>query len=127
MVCDHKTAITISQDRSGAYDSEETIRNAFKLLIPQGMLSFPAGPEWKHHRRIMGPAMSNRYLSSMAHHVEACVDELLDLWRVKAELGGEGAWEAAEDLENATLVSVLGTVPVSRMTDNWMIRSEHHL
>ena len=97
--------MSIEQDKTGAFDSHESGGPFFRLIIPTGMLVLPNGPMWKHHRRIMGPAMTNRFLGKSAGQINQSIVELVSLWESKTNLAMGKAFDANADMENASMVS----------------------
>ena len=75
----------IVQDRSGTFEISQPTSATFKMILPKSMLSLNNTPEWKHHRRVLGPSMSGSYLSKSANHIVKAVNELIEVWKLKAE------------------------------------------
>lgn len=55
----------------------------FQVSAPTGMIALPAGPQLRHHRRVLGPSMTGAYLARMVPRIEACVDDLVSLWKAR--------------------------------------------
>ncbi|CAD6585065.1 MAG: hypothetical protein TREMPRED_004040 [Tremellales sp. Tagirdzhanova-0007] len=72
------------------------------------MLVLPNGPMWKHHRRIMGPAMTNRFLGKSAGQINQSIVELVSLWESKTNLAMGKAFDANADMENASMDAICG-------------------
>ncbi|KAG8698556.1 hypothetical protein FRC09_007176 [Ceratobasidium sp. 395] len=92
------------------------IRQTFGTVIPQGQLGLPTNDMWKRHRQLAGPSMSRRYLQHMSNRVSAAASSLVRLWMRKAELVGEKAFSADNDLKLAVSTSVgiiMGDSPTS--------------
>jgi cytochrome P450 len=83
--------------------SKDTI-SFFRTVIPRGQLSFRTDPTFKHHRRLMGPAMTSKYLSSTTPKAAQAASELVELFMAKAKIAGDRGFQAEDDLNNATLV-----------------------
>ncbi|KAL7419102.1 hypothetical protein Q5752_005938 [Cryptotrichosporon argae] len=92
--------------RHATLDRSPTTMGPFAHVIPTGMLSLPTGPQWKHHRRIIGPAMTTRHLALTAPRANDAVGKLVELWRAK--MAKAQVWEAEKDLEGATLDAITG-------------------
>ncbi|KAG8698068.1 hypothetical protein FRC09_007456 [Ceratobasidium sp. 395] len=93
------------------------IRQTFGTVIPQGQLGLPTNDMWKRHRQLVGPSMSRRYLQHMSVRVSAAASSLVRLWTRKAELVGEKAFSADNDLKLAVsdlmLSIIMGDSPTS--------------
>ena len=104
-ISDYSAAMSIEQDRTGAFDSNESNGKFFRLIIPTGMLVLHNGPMWKHHRRIMGQATTGRYLSKSAGQINQSINELVSLWESKTSLATGKAFDVNKDMGNASMVS----------------------
>lgn len=86
------------------FDRAKQTTDIFRTIAPTGLISLPTNDMWKHHRRIIGPAMTSKYLSLTTPRANEAVRDIIDLWKRKVGLAGGLAWHAEFDLENATLV-----------------------
>lgn len=72
-----------------------------KVATPTGQIALLAGLKHRHHRRVFGPSMTGAYLAKMTPRIEACVDELVSLWKARsaraAKQGGQ-AVDVGDDL-----------------------------
>jgi cytochrome P450 len=59
---------------------------------------------WKHHRRVVGPSMHQRYLSRMESHIFDTANMLVKLWNSKLDLAKNRAFNVEVDLRLATMV-----------------------
>ena len=77
----------------------------FRTILPKALLALPTQTMWKHHRRIIGPAMTSKYLSLTTPRANVAAQSLIRLWRAKGEKSAGRSWLAESDLESATMVS----------------------
>lgn len=75
----------------------------FTGTIPTALISLPTNDTWKRHRRIVGTAMTSKYLSLTTPRANEPIKEVIELWRLKGETDME--FEAHQDLSNGTMVS----------------------
>lgn len=75
------------------------------VLLCKLLLTFDVDDVWKHHRRVLGPSMNQRYLSRMAIHVSETANLLVRLWDAKTKIAQGGAFNADIDIGLGILVS----------------------
>jgi cytochrome P450 len=80
----------------------------FEGILPTAQISLLSTPMWKHHRRIIGPAMSSKYLSLTTPRANESIKMLIEYWRIKQKSSGGKAWHATVDLEGATMDTICG-------------------
>lgn len=122
---DYSTAIAVSQDRSGTFDTIQLVSDYLRQIVPTGMITLHTDEVWKHHRRIMGPAMTSRYLSKSTGKMNDSVRDLVSLWTRKADLAHGKAFSASHDMENAAMVGDLFSLLIGR--PNALSRQGYHL
>lgn len=92
---------------TGTFDrSIDTIR-VFKHILPSALLSLRTDETYKHHRRVIGPAMTSKYLSMTAPKAAQAAKSLVDYWKVKVGKSKGKAFAAETDMESATMVGNL--------------------
>ena len=111
---DHLAAVTVTQDRSGTFERAASAKRYFGLVIPTGMITLDTDSKWKTHRRILGPAMTSRYLTKSTGHINASLGDLISLLKVKADQAGGRAFDVSEDAENAAMDSICAFMPKRR-------------
>jgi cytochrome P450 len=105
LLTDLQAIETIFVKQHNVWDrANETIRK-FRTILPFGQLSLPTDAMWKHHRRIMGPAMTSKYLSQMTPLANDVAKELVDMFKAKAQVAGDRGFRPEADIEGATMVS----------------------
>jgi len=80
------------------------------------MIVLDTDAKWKQHRRIMGPAMTGRYLAKSVSRITESIADLVSLWKTKGDLAGGRAFDVNVDMENATMVSPVGSLFI------WMLK-----
>jgi hypothetical protein len=88
----------------GTFDRSSDIRTSFGKIIPQALLTLPTNEVYKHHRRIIGTAMTSKYIARATPAAYESVKELVALWKVKMKRAGVRAWECEVDMQAATMV-----------------------
>lgn len=79
----------------------------FDHLIPTAQISQKTNAMWKHHRRLIGPAMTSKYLSMTVPRANEAIDELVELFEAKVDKAEGKAWEVEGDMIAATMVSLI--------------------
>lgn len=105
VVSDFQTIETLLVKQHQSLDRDSRTMTLFGTILPQGQIALPTADKWKHHRRIIGPAMTSKYLSLTTPKANEAIGELVKLWRLKIAKAGGRAWVASLDIENATMVS----------------------
>lgn len=101
LVSDYVSAITILNGQGNKFDRSSVLRKMFGSIIPTGQIALPIGSMWKHHRRIVGPAMTSKYLSLSTPRINTAIANLIALWTLKLERSNGRAWLAGEDIVSA--------------------------
>ena len=104
---DLTTAHAICQDRTGTFDKGATGLPHLRQIVPTGMVCSPTNSQWKHHRRIMGPAMAGTYLAKTVTRTNESILDLVSLWKTKSSLAKGEPFEALKDMENTAMVRCL--------------------
>jgi hypothetical protein len=91
----------------GTFDRSSDIIKSFGKIIPQALLTLPTNDVYKHHRRVIGTAMSSKYLARATPKAYESVRELVGLWRMKMGVAGGRAWAVEMDMQAATMVCLL--------------------
>ncbi|OCF44809.1 hypothetical protein I317_01298 [Kwoniella heveanensis CBS 569] len=82
--------------------------NLFRTILPQALLTMKTGERWRHHRKIIGPAMTTKYLRLAMPNINPTADLLIEFWECKGRLASGRAWEGEIDLESATMDAICG-------------------
>ena len=107
IVADYQTTEDILTKQHGSFDRDRRTIDIFRGLIPNAQISLPTNDMWKHHRRIIGPAMTSKYLSLTTPRANESIKELIELWRLKGKHGN--VWSAQSDMLNLTMVRPRGS------------------
>jgi hypothetical protein len=105
VVTDIPTIEHILLKQTKSLDRARQTTSIFQTLLPTGQIALPTNDQWKHHRRIVGPAMTSKYLSLATPVANQAVSDLIDYLKVKASVAGDHAFEVEKDLEAGTIVS----------------------
>lgn len=79
----------------------------FAGLVPTGQISLPTGDMWKHHRRIVGPAMTSKYLGLATPLANEAVMDMVQYLKAKIIAADGRAWSIEKDFEAGTMVRPL--------------------
>lgn len=88
----------------GTFDRSSDIINSFSKIIPSALLTLLTNDVYKHHRRVIGTAMTSKYLSRAAPRAWKGVRGLVELWRMKREKADGRGWAVEGDMQGATMV-----------------------
>lgn len=91
--------------RHADFDRAAQTTEIFDLLIPTAQISQRTNTMWKHHRRLIGSAMSTKYLGMTVPRANEAVDELVDLFEAKIDKSEGKPWQVEGDMIAATMVS----------------------
>lgn len=105
VLADYPTIEHVLLKQNKAIDRAAQTTEIFKGLTPTGQIALETNEMWKHHRRIVGPAMTSKYLSLATPLANEAVMDLIRLYKVKAEVAKGRAWAVEKDMEAATMVS----------------------
>jgi cytochrome P450 len=87
-------------------DRSANIRTLFGGILPTAQISLSTNDMWKHHRRIIGPAMTSKYLSLTTPRANESIKTLIDYWKIKQASCGGRTFKADVDLESATMDAI---------------------
>jgi hypothetical protein len=107
VIADVPTIESILLRPIGTFDRSSDIINSFSKIIPRALLTLPTNDVYKHHRRVIGTAMSSKYLSRAAPRAWEGVKGLVELWKAKSERSDGRAWAVEMDMQGATMVCPL--------------------
>ncbi|WVQ98298.1 hypothetical protein IAU59_005421 [Kwoniella sp. CBS 9459] len=108
IITDYQEVESLLLRRHSSLDRSSETMNLFRTILPQALLTLKTGDKWRHHRKVIGPAMTVKYLSLTMPNVTRTADLLIDLWRLKSKVAGERTWDAEKDLESATMDAICG-------------------
>ncbi|ORY21756.1 cytochrome P450 [Naematelia encephala] len=108
VVTDYQSIDNILTKQTQHCDRDSHTIKAFRTILPRALISLPTNDMWKHHRRIIGTAMTSKYLSLTTPRANESVKELVNLWRRKASVCEGRAWAAEGDMESAALDAICG-------------------
>jgi hypothetical protein len=103
VITDIATTQQILSTPIGTFDRSADIQKSFGQIIPSALLTLPTNDTYKHHRRIIGTAMTSKYIARATPKAFESVKELVGLWKVKRDRT-DRAFEAEADLQAATMV-----------------------
>ena len=106
-MADYPTIEHVLLKQNKAIDRAAQTTEIFKGLTPTGQIGLPTNDMWKHHRRIVGPAMTSKYLSLATPLANEAVMDLVRLYKAKAEIAGDRSWAVEKDMEAATMVGLV--------------------
>lgn len=119
VVADIDTIESILLKPMGTFDRSSDITSTFGKIIPRALLTLQTNDVYKHHRRVIGTAMTSKYLARATPRAYESARELVELWRVKRDKSEGRAWAVEVDMQGATMVSlksqdITNCVPFSR-------------
>ncbi|ATY66817.1 cytochrome P450 monooxygenase [Cordyceps militaris] len=105
VVSDFREAQDILVRRAHEFDRSDLAVALLRGEMPRFHACLKTGPAWAAHRRLLQDVMSPEFLHGVAApNMYAGARRLLDLWRLKTSVAGEGRpFAAAADLSFATL------------------------
>lgn len=101
---DYQEMESILGSRSSEFDRDASTTALFRPLLPTGQIAQKTGNMWKHHRRIIGPAMTSKYLSLTTPRANESVRELIELFKAKAKIAGDRSFASEGDMSNSAMV-----------------------
>jgi len=104
VISDIATTQKILSSPIGTFDRSADVQKSFGQIIPSALLTLPTNDTYKHHRRIIGTAMTTKYIARATPKAYQSAKELVKLWKAKRDRT-ERAFEAEGDLQAATMVS----------------------
>ncbi|WVF69549.1 hypothetical protein IAT40_004327 [Kwoniella sp. CBS 6097] len=108
IITDYQEVESLLLRRHSSLDRSNETMNLFRTILPQALLTMKTGDTWRHHRKIIGPAMTTKYLSLTMPNVTRTADLLIELWCMKGQHAAGRTWEAEMDLESATMDAICG-------------------
>ncbi len=105
MVSDYAEIESIITKRVKQFDRASNTIDIFRTILPKGQIALPTNEMWKHHRRIIGTAMTSKYLSLTTPRANETVKQLVGLWNVKSEQS-QLPFGASKDFEGATMDAI---------------------
>jgi cytochrome P450 len=108
IVADDASAEHLTTKQSSSLERSSIIAKIFRSIIPTAQIVLPTNDMWKHHRRIIGTAMTSKYLSLSTPRANESIKHLIDLWKAKRATAGGRAWRAEEDLGSSTMDAICG-------------------
>lgn len=106
MLSDLSTIEHILLKQTKNIDRANITINVFKWMTPTGQIALPTNDMWKHHRRIVGPAMTSKYLSLSTPLATRCTDKFVKYIATKAQFTQGRPFEIEEDFRAVTMVSL---------------------
>jgi cytochrome P450 len=90
VVTDYASAEHLLTKQHSLLERSQITLDIFKSILPTAQIGIKTNDMWKHHRRIIGTAMTSKYLSLTTPRANESIRHLIDLWREKqASAGGE--------------------------------------
>lgn len=108
VVSDFREGQDILVRRKDEFERSDLAIALLRGELPKFHACLKTGPEWATHRRLLQDLMSPQFLNRVAApnmYAGAC--RLLELWRIKCDIAGEGrAFAAQHDLQYSTLDAI---------------------
>ena len=104
ILTDYPTIEHVLLKQHATIDRAKQTTDLFRGLIPTGQISLDTNDQWKHHRRIVGPAMTSKYLALATPLANEAIRELIDYWQEKLKVAGDRSFAVEKDFEGATMV-----------------------
>lgn len=93
--------------RSEEFDRAPTIAALMKGLLPKGQVTLQTNHEWRAHRSLLKDLLNSSFLNNVsAPAIYACGQELVELWKKKAELSNGKPFSAATDIHYCALDAI---------------------
>jgi cytochrome P450 len=106
VLADVPTIEHVLTKQTRAIDRAAQTTDIFAGLAPTGQIALPTNEMWKHHRRIVGPAMTSKYLSLTTPLANEAVTDVIEYFKAKIARVDGRSWSVEKDMEGATLVSI---------------------
>lgn len=90
--------------RHNEFDRANQTVKVLRHLLPTGQIATKTNQMYKHHRRIIGPAMTSKHLSLTTPRANEAVRQLIELFKMKAKIAGERSFVCEGDMESSTMV-----------------------
>ncbi len=108
LLSDYQTCENVLTQQTHFHDRADTVIKMFSNILPTGQIALKTNEMWKHHRRIIAPAMTSKYLSLTTPRANESIGNLVELWRAKSDAAGGRAWAAGNDMESSTMDAMCG-------------------
>ncbi|KAK4684370.1 hypothetical protein P7C73_g5809, partial [Tremellales sp. Uapishka_1] len=115
LVTDYQEISNLLLYRTAAIDRAEFTTKVFACIFPAALIGLPTNDVWRHHKRILGFAMTSKYLSLTTPKANEPIKDLIELWKLKAEKAGGRSWDAMKDMDAATMDAICGMA----FGENW--------
>jgi cytochrome P450 len=96
-------------NRHADFDRAGPTAEIFQQIIPTSQIALKTNSMWKHHRRLIGPAMTSKFLGMTLPRANEAMDELVELFKVKIDKAEGRVWSVEGDMVAATMVSTTKT------------------
>lgn len=90
--------------RHAEFDRGFQTTEIFDQILPTGQISQRTNAMWKHHRRLIGPAMGSKYLGSNVPRANESVGEIVEFFNAAIERAEGRAWAVEPVMVAATMV-----------------------
>jgi cytochrome P450 len=104
VLTDYASIENILTKQHAVFDRDSMTSAIFHTILPKAMISLKTGPMWKHHRRLIGPAMTSKYLRQSMPKVHEAFEGMLTLWKLKIEKSDGKGFSVIKDTEDAAMV-----------------------
>ncbi|KXS94425.1 hypothetical protein AC578_9357 [Pseudocercospora eumusae] len=104
IVADPYEAHDVRTRRFKEFDRSNFLGELFVTLLPKMHIHMPTGEEWKSHRKLIADTMSPAFLGSVAGpQMWESTQNIITLWRRKAELAQGRPFDASKDVVKGAL------------------------
>lgn len=107
VLTDPRESMDIMMRRSKEFDRSDSMIEVFVGMMPEHHINFKTGDRFKAQRKLVADTMTPGFLHGVAAgHVYAEMEELVKLWKVKAEMAGGKAFDLGEDVGQMALDAI---------------------
>jgi hypothetical protein len=106
VLTDYASIENILTKQHASFDRDCNSIAIFSSILPKAMITLRTDRIWKHHRRLLGPAMTSKHLSQSTPKTHEAFGEMLALWKLKIERSDGRGFSVLKDVEDAAMVCV---------------------
>lgn len=100
VLTDFRESRDILEKRRGEFDRGDFVREVLSGVTPHATLVMPTDEKYKKQAPMLAECMRQTFLEDVAAgHIWQSVNQLVELWTLKAEMADVHPFEAAEDLK----------------------------
>jgi cytochrome P450 len=107
LICDFREMQDVLMRRLKEFDRSAMFMDIFIGVLPNHHIIMPTDAKFKNQRRMLGDTMTPRFLTEVgAPLIYSAVEDMLQLWRLKAKLSQGRPFEAATDIAHLALDAI---------------------